>query len=295
MVLPDHFRNIDQCMRMSDAALRYGCDIDNSVVFNRRLPSPLFWLFVYASEMPSQDLETAFRYLCNVGYDMEGRDFVGATLFLAQAGSLSPSVISKLKLLIEKGADLRAVDSENRGALHFAFEAPHRWGAWDSSCTDCCDHSIHFNSDHEHYAWCHFNTESEEYAEDYDDDDLTPAPFFIDEDDEDYENDDENDTEALELPEGYVLYRDDDDGSEEIFRKPLPILKTRLRFKLLTLLRAGCDPNLLDNQGFSPSDDARYHGLWPEWTWALLNAGYVLEEDSDRWVKRVEDEISSGL
>ena len=161
MVLPDHFRNIDQCMRMSDAALRYGCDIDNSVVFNRRLPSPLFWLYVYVYDVPSQDLETAFRYLCDVGYDMEGRDFVGATLFLALARSLSPSVISKLRLLIEKGADLRAVDSGNRGALHFAFEPPHRWGAWDSSCTDYCDHSVHFNSNHEHYAWCHFNTESE--------------------------------------------------------------------------------------------------------------------------------------
>ena len=123
---------------------------------------------------------------------------------------------------------------------------------------------------------------------------MIPAPLSIDEDDEDYENNDENETEALDLPEGYVLYRDDDDGSEEIFRKPLPILKTRLRFKLLTLLRAGCDPNLLDSQSCSPSDDARYYGLWPEWTWALLNAGYVFDEDSDRWVEKVEDEVLSG-
>ena len=199
-----------------------------------------------------------------------------------------------LRFLIGKGADLRAVGSENRGALHFAFEAPHLWGAWDSSCTGYCHH---FNFDHEFYAWSHFNTESEEYAEDYDDDGLTPAPSFIDEDDEvneDYVDDDENDTQALALPEGYVLYHDDDDGSVKIFRKPLPTLKNRLRFKLLMLLRAGCDPNLMDKYGNPPSDDARYHGFWPEWTWALLNAGYVFDEDSNHWVKKVEDEVSSG-
>ena len=291
--LPDLFRSVDQCIRMSDAALRYGCDIDSSIAFNRHLPSALVFLFCYDSEIPSQDLETAFQYLCNVGYDIEGRDFSGATLLLIQATEIFRSVVSMLKFLIEKGADLHAVDSENCGALHLAFEVPEGWGAWNSSCTGGCNHSYYI-FDHEFYARNYFNTESEEYAEDYDDDDLTPAPFIIDEDDEEYEKDDENDTEALELPEGYVLYRDDDNGSEEMFRKPLPILKTRLRFKLLTLLRAGCDPNLLNNQGCSPSDDARYHGLWPEWTWALLNAEYVFDEDSNHWVKRVEDEVTSG-
>ena len=391
--LPDVFRSIDQCIRMSDAALRYGCDIDNSIVFNRLLPSPLFFLFYYDSEIPSQDLETAFRYLCNVGYDTEGRDLRGATLFLIQATNLFPSVISMLRLLIEKGADLRAVDSENRGALHFAFEVPEGWDAWDSSCTGDCAHA---NSDH--IGWAHqvFGTESKDYAGDYCDHGLTPAPSVVDDiqnnkltyddevqerfywgsgrvclpttgsigpvyhikrrrseqyidrdeadnvdgvylevvetddegedngendpgddgdaddddddddddgenedyeddgEDEDYEYHDEvnnNGTEALRIPQGYVLYYDDR-GDAVIVREPLPILKTRLRFKLLTLLIAGCDPNLLAKYGDSPSDDARYHGLWPEWTWALLNAGYVLDKDSDRWVKRVEDEIA---
>ena len=69
--LLDVFRSIDQCISMSDAALRYRCDNDNSIVFHRRLPSPLLFLFYYDSMIPSQDLETAFQYLCNVGYDME--------------------------------------------------------------------------------------------------------------------------------------------------------------------------------------------------------------------------------
>lgn len=70
-----------------------------------------------------------------------------------------------------------------------------------------------------------------------------------------------------------------------LIRNPIPILKRRLRFRLLTLLRAGCDPNHLDRDGRSPSDDARKHGSWPEWTWALLESGYAYNDDTERWVK----------
>ena len=389
MGLPDVFRSIDQCMRMSDAALRYGCDIDNSIVFNPKLPSPLFLLFDYNRRIPPQDLETAFRYLYNIGYDIEEKNSYGETLLLFAATQLRPSVVSILRLVMEKGADLHTVGLDNRGALHLAFAAPRRWGAWDSSCTSACDHA---DVDHVQWAQEILETESKNYAGDYCDHGLTPAPSVVDDiqnnkltyddevqerfywgsgrvclpttgsigpvyhikrrrseqyidrdeaddvdgvylevmetddegediekndpgddgdadddddgenedyeddgEDEDYEYHDEdnnNGTEALRIPQGYVLYYDDR-GDAVIVREPLPILKTRLRFKLLTLLRAGCDPNLLDKYGNSPSDEARYHGLWPEWTWALLNAGYVLDKDSVRWEKRVEDDVTS--
>ena len=304
-------RSIDQCLSMSDAALHYGCEIGNSITHNSRFPNPLFHL-IRSAEIPPQELETALRHLCNIGYDIEERDSGGATLFLFGATQLCPSGIRFLKFLIEKGADLHAVDTDNCGALHYALEPPDAWAAWDSSCTGACDHT---SSGHDEWGWEVFGTESESCAEDYCDEDLTLAPSAIDEiqtdrlacDDEVHERfyredigeknpgdeDDEDDEEALEIPEGYILCNDDA-GDAYIIRKPLSVLKTRLRFKLLTLLRAGCDPNVFDKYGHSLSDDARYHGLWPEWTWALLNAGYVFDEDSDRWVKRVEDEVSSG-
>ena len=34
-------------------------------------------------------------------------------------------------------------------------------------------------------------------------------------------------------------------GTEHFIKHPVKVLKTRLRFKLLTLLRGDCDPNLL--------------------------------------------------
>ena len=363
-------RSIDQCMSMSGAALRYGCDIENSIAFNSLFPSPLFFLVGYdGTGIPPQELDTALRYFCNIGYDIEERNSEGATLFLFGATQLCPSVISVLRFLIEKGVDLHAVDLKNRGTLHLAIEVPNGWGAWDSSCSYYCNHS---SSDHEHRAWFEFATESEDWAGDYCDDGLTPAPSATDEiqndrlacddevqerlysapggaclpttgsigsashssrrrseqyidwdeaddadgdyvedveshgeeediegdneDDEDggddEDDEDEEEDEALEIPEGYIFCYDDY-GDPIIIRKPLPILKTRLRFKLFTLLRAGCDPNLLDNIGNSPSDDARCHGLWPEWTWALLNAAYLFDEDSNRWVKRLKDEVPS--
>ena len=354
---------------MSDAALRSGCDIDNSIAYDPQYPNPLFNMVRENSLcISSQEMMNTLRYLCNIGYDIEERNAEGLTLILYEAKQLFPSVISVLKLLIEKGADLCTVDPYNRGALHFALMVPNKWGAWSSPCTDACHH---LGYDHDYFATFQFRTESKGYAEDYCNYGLTPAPSTIDDiqsdhlayddgvqerlcrtcvaklllttdstrsgfgshssrgrsgqyidldetddDDEDEEidvgdedeeranggdnsgeeedkTDEDNNAEDLKIPKGYVLCYDKD-GSARIIRDPLSILKTRLRFKLLTLLRAGCDPNVLDNKGNSPSDDAKYHGLWPEWTWALLNAGYVFDENSDRWVKRLEEEVSLG-
>ena len=50
-------------------------------------------------------------------------------------------------------------------------------------------------------------------------------------------------------------------GIEHFIKHPIKVLKTRMRFKLLTLLRANCDPNVLDASGASPSDYARRDGL----------------------------------
>ena len=76
-------------------------------------------------------------------------------------------------------------------------------------------------------------------------------------------------------------------GETHWIQNPSQVLKKRMRFKLLTLLEAGCDPNVLDNEGEPPSDYARRKNLWPQWTWALLNAGYIYDVVKDSWVRRV--------
>lgn len=66
----------------------------------------------------------------------------------------------------------------------------------------------------------------------------------------------------------------------------MEVLKTRLRVVLLTLLRTGCDPNVLDYQNASPTTYARQYDLWPQWSWALEQAGYEYDMRQDRWVRR---------
>ena len=86
-------------------------------------------------------------------------------------------------------------------------------------------------------------------------------------------------------PEYEHVVCNDFSGAEHFIRHPIKVLKTRLRFKLLILLRANCDPNMLDNAGASPSDYARRDGLWPQWYWALKNTGFSYDPGSDRWVR----------
>ena len=60
-------RSIDQCMSMSDAALRYGCDIDSSFAHKALLPNPLFTMVDEGGRVvPPPAMMEALQYLCNI-------------------------------------------------------------------------------------------------------------------------------------------------------------------------------------------------------------------------------------
>lgn len=73
----------------------------------------------------------------------------------------------------------------------------------------------------------------------------------------------------------YIISRDYE-GVRHIIRNPIMVLKLRLRYMLLVLLEAGCDPNTLDDKEESPNDYAERYNLLPQWEWALRKAGYIL-------------------
>lgn len=77
----------------------------------------------------------------------------------------------------------------------------------------------------------------------------------------------------------------DHNGLERWIRNPIRVLKRRLRFKLLVLLEAGCDPNAIDNENQSVSDYAAKSGLRPQWKWALEKTGHTYDAMTDSWVK----------
>ena len=73
----------------------------------------------------------------------------------------------------------------------------------------------------------------------------------------------------------YIICRDYDRVSNDMLN-PSRVLKLRLRYVLLILLEAGCNPNMLDDKGKSPNDYAERDDLLPQREWALRRAGYVL-------------------
>ena len=85
----------------------------------------------------------------------------------------------------------------------------------------------------------------------------------------------------------YVIARNYEDGEDCWIRNPVPLLKARVASKLKILLEAGCDPNVLDDDGLSPSEYAK-RGKWlrEAWVSALRVTGHTFDAVRDRWIKR---------
>lgn len=106
-------------------------------------------------------------------------------------------------------------------------------------------------------------------------------------DKDDYDDVNSNKDDALSggEPVDEHIFCKDHNGLERWIRNPIRVLKRRLRFKLLVLLEAGCDPNAVDNENQSVSDYATKSGLGPQWKWALEKTGYIYDAITGSWVK----------
>ena len=60
--------------------------------------------------------------------------------------------------------------------------------------------------------------------------------------------------------------------------------------KLLLLLEAGCDPNLQDADGLTPSDYVRGTRLWPDWERALTDSGWIYDTRVQQCIRQIEQE-----
>lgn len=165
----EYVRDFDQCVSMTNAALEYGCDIYDTVSYNPSIANALFKTFDDICRPPGR--EEALKYLLQIGYDMEQRAESGETLLLHAVTAMRPANIERLKFLIEKGANIHAIDAEGRGALHCAFLVPHyrRWDGensyWEGAPRYMFDE---VNWDLE-YIEILFDFDDERYAEDYED------------------------------------------------------------------------------------------------------------------------------
>ena len=172
-----YLQDFNQCVSMTDMALRHGCDIHNTVPCNSNIPNPLF-LISNCLDLPDTYApahEEALIYFLKIGYDMEERNEQGLTLLLDLAMTLTPSVIKLPKILIKKGTEIHAVDIHGCGVLHHAFMGrlsdwnPIGSDFWENLGCGLCE------SIGDLMLW--FKTYDERYAEDYDDLNHDPGPL----------------------------------------------------------------------------------------------------------------------
>lgn len=327
--------DFDQLVGMTDAALRHGCDLEDSVTYMPEIANALFEIVKWSSlrEPHLSAPEKAINYLIKIGYDLERRNTEGLTPFLYAAGSYQPQAIQCLQTFIRRGADVNVTDTLGRGALHLALTVPQCFDGWKS--LRLTNRILFDISSYYYVPMCVYDTEYMGYAKDYDDEGFDPKPLhcsFLSEapirrgkvclgncqaspmhqinmctkhpglrldwtvpPDSCECGIDFDELAAREtaygdpcVPDGPAyehIFCKEFSGAEHFIKHPVKVLKTRMRFKLLTLLRANLDPNILDHAGASPSDYARRDGLWPQWHWALKNAGFSYESDNDRWVR----------
>ena len=298
---------------MTQVVLAHGCDIEDTIGFSAQA-NVLFELCYHwpIDQAPTSTLDRAIEYLINIGYEVEKKNHRGQTPLLWTASSYQPQVIKCLRAFMRnKRADLNAVDSAGRGVVHSALAVPHIFDGWRTLMI--ITHGVHVT---DLYGLPHliYRTESTAYAGDYSDQVLESNPFAEEDyaslfDSEAYlfqtdqyattqethDSTDDISTRFDSAPTGSTTVDDrtlddfvlmqDPHGVEHRIKNPIKILKKRLRHKLLTLLLADCDPNVLDNAGASPSDYARRDGLWPEWSWALEQSGHIYDARNDRWVR----------
>ena len=294
---------------MTEVVLAHGCDIEDTIGFSGQA-NALFELCYHWSldqaHTPIADI--ALEYLINIGYEVEKRNHRGQTPLLWTASSYQPQVIKCLRAFMRRDADLNAVDSAGRGVVHSALAAPHIFDSWRT--LTIITHDVHVT---QFYGLPHliYGTENTAHADDYIDrvfessllSEQDAASLFDSEaylfrtktTQETYDNTDVINTRFGGAPTGSALVEDrtleeyvlrlDPNGIEHLIKNPIHVLKTRLRYKLLTLLQVGCDPNISDNAGASPSDYARRDGLWPQWSWALEKSGHIYDARNDRWVR----------
>jgi hypothetical protein len=306
-----YITDINQCVSMTNVALQHGCDVQSHHL-DQGIPTPLFFNLagLPRTKIDGASLSALQEHLLAAGYEMEEKNSIGQTPLLFAANTCKLRCLAVLNQLVSLGANIHATDNEGRGALHQALDLcrglmasyleifmkgqlrqeSHAMSEWiidyyhnsDVPLVDSDNFTV-YPSDIE---WTH--ARHTDYHDDvYDDDaDIDYSP---DNDSEVWDPCGDGDDDRHAYIGGYDI--DDfniSNGIEDIeVSLPSSKQKTRLRLKLLTLLGAGCDPNLVDKEGASPSDYARREDLWPQWEWALAQTGYIYDEDKQLWIKDV--------
>lgn len=303
---PIAINKFEECTKMSQLALDHGCIIDETICCHSSLASPLFgmadyWRLENADAMTPANV---LGFLLDIGYNIERRNEAGQTPLLHTATAYQPQVIKCLKLFLNRKADIHSTDHEGRGALHLAMASPDMLESWQQLRPQRSKDNGPSNGD-----WTlrdYYDTEDEKHAEDF----REISKSTSSDNAQILEQTFRQNREISQVPmhtspvhgsgiastnqctsscmspslhefnqrsRDNIARIDVSDGAGNVHQilDPRSVLRIRLKSKLLTLLQAGCDPNLLDEDDVSPGDYAEQAGLGLEWKWALSRAGSV--------------------
>ena len=249
----NRIEDFDKCTHMTNAILESGYDVDAGLFYHPSRPNLLFELACdggHAWQKRSTIVE-ALQYLVRKGYDLEEENWEEDTPLLYATKAHRAGAVTHIEAFVEAGSDTSATNLAGQGPLHCALSVPDSVSPAD------------------------WNIQEKDNS-------FFPSPSF-------YEYRIKYST-FHEGPEGYRCHADhicwrDTNGVSRRMRNPIQVLKERSKFKILVLLQAGCDPNLPDIAGETPHQYAERNGLFPQWKWALIESGYMLDEKSGQWVK----------
>ncbi|OQV00087.1 hypothetical protein CLAIMM_05631 [Cladophialophora immunda] len=304
--------NVTACMQLTDIALSNGCEIGSNVPYNGSIPSPLFARVEHDEVGIDWDHTEVFKFLIRTGFDKEERNDVGQTPLLFVAAGLSETVTPRLEILLSLGADATAIDRFGRGALHSVLMV-------DSLPCRCGEvHHGRIANNNPSDTDLDLSGESDFYSFQGTDGDLgereqnrfavnrgDPSESETGESDEgsmmspsqqhwhDCDGE-EKDTHSLEewydsAEEGCDTDRLDALGYSPCL-VPFGTPRRKVYPKLLLLLKSGCDPNLQDADGRTPSDYVWRTHMWADWERALMDSGWIYDANSKRCVRHIEPE-----
>lgn len=302
---------------MTEIARANGCYAEESVLYNEELLSPLFDIsYIHTLKTTARQCADTVKQLLAVGYDKERRNINGQTPLLLAAFSTCFRSLTGLKSLLAEKTNIHAIENHGRSALHLCLDFSEglsaicgylsicrcsTWALREQSFDGDIAITGNFSDSNDEEETYSNNTSSEKesqisFARGDNDDCLRTTDDAAEWHEccyDEYTDFDDEDAAALFY---YCEYKDIDDFSmpavtldneESPDTEPEPGMnKARLRLKLLALLQAGCDPNIRDIEGESPSDYARVEELWPQWAWALEKTGWEYNEDTDLCEKK---------
>lgn len=250
---PNRIEDFDKCARMTDAVLESGYDLDQGLFYHPSRPNLLFELACDGGHgwQKRSNIVKALQYLVRKGYDLEEKNCEGDTPLLYATKAHRPGAVTHIEAFVEAGSDANATNLAGQGPLHCALGVPETVLPADWNVQEHDTFSIPSPSFYEYR--------------------ITYLTFH-------------------DGPEGYNYHPEhicwlDTNGVSQRMRNPIQMLKERSKYKILVLLEAGCDPNLPDIAGETPHQYAERNGLFPQWKWALIKSGYMLNEKSGQWVK----------